>query len=85
MGKSRECLLLLGFPLSKGAPLNSPLKKGDKGGCFLCCRDPVIMSLQPEDVQKPDPHRQGRGGESRSARGASNDHRDKEKGARAEY
>ena len=35
---------------------DSPLKKGDKGGCFLCCLNPVIMSFQSEDVQKPTPH-----------------------------
>jgi hypothetical protein len=43
-------------PLLKATPLNSPLKKGDKGGCFLCCLNPVIMSFQPEDFQKPTPH-----------------------------
>jgi len=42
-------------PLAKAAPPNSPLKKGDKGGCFLCCLNPVIMSFQPEDAQKPTP------------------------------
>jgi hypothetical protein len=29
---------------------DSPLKKGDKGGCFLCRSNPAIMSFQPEDV-----------------------------------
>ena len=41
---------------------NSPLKKGDKGGCFLSCLNPVIMSFQPEDVQKPTPHSFSKGG-----------------------
>jgi hypothetical protein len=39
-----------------GCHWNSPLKKGDKGGCFLCCLNPVIMSFQPEYIQKPTPH-----------------------------
>jgi hypothetical protein len=41
---------------------DSPLKKGDKGGCFLCSSNPVTMILQPEDVQKPTPHSLRKGG-----------------------
>ena len=40
---------------------NSPLKKGDQGGCFLLCKNPVFMRLQPASYQKPTLHSFSRG------------------------